>query len=74
MDEPKIIKADTGNMPNSFFDPMPVVKVEFDNGETKELFSYYPDEIRFSESELIGLTEKEARELRHKKDVNYLRS
>jgi hypothetical protein len=42
--------------------------------ETKELFSYYPDEISFHPEELVGLTEDEAYELRQKKDVAYLRS
>ena len=55
------------------FDPMPKVTVTFADGEVKELFSFYPDEISFTESEFIGLTEAEAHELRHRKDVAYLR-
>lgn len=60
--------------PVGFFDPMPKVIATFDNGERKELFEFYPDEISFGEGELVGLTEAEARALRHAKDVAYLRS
>lgn len=38
------------------------------------LFSYYIDELAFSDAELIGKTEKEAHDLRLAKDVAYLRS
>jgi len=31
------------------------VKVQFNNGEEKTLFEFYPDEISFSENEFIGL-------------------
>ena len=60
--------------PVGLFDPMPVVHVTFDDGTDKDLFSFYPDEIRFDEGELVGLTETEARELRRQKDLAYLRS
>jgi hypothetical protein len=53
---------------------MPVVQATFDDGTGKDLFSFYPDEIRFDEGELIGLTEPEAHALRHRKDVEYLRA
>ena len=59
--------------PRGLFDPKPVVTVTFDDGTTKELFSFYPDEIRFDEGELVGLTEAEARELYRRKDIAYLR-
>lgn len=70
----KIAAATIGPMPTGMSDPMPIVTVTFEDGEVKELFSFYPDEISFAESEFIGLTEDEAQELRHKKDVAYLRS
>ena len=38
------------------------------------LFSYYPDELTFDPSEFLGLTEQAARELRQKRDIEYLRS
>ena len=60
--------------PLGLLDPMPVVRATFDDGTRKDLFSFYPDEIRFDEGELIGLTEFEALALRQRKDVAYLRS
>lgn len=60
--------------PAGFSDPTPKVTATFDDGTCKELFSFYPDEIRFDEGELVGLTEAEAHELYHQKDITYLRS
>ena len=60
--------------PAGLFDSMPVVHVTFDDGTQKDLFSFYPDEIRFDEGELVGLTETEAHELRRQKDMAFLRS
>lgn len=45
----------------------------FEDGSEKELFAYYPDELSFRESELVGLTEQEAKDLYHRKDIAYLR-
>jgi hypothetical protein len=70
----KIIAAMVGPMPGGMYDPMPKVVVTFEDGEVKELFSFYPDEISFSELEFIGLTEEEARALRYEKDIAYLRA
>lgn len=70
----KIVSARITAMPKSFLDPMPVVYVTMENGDEKKLFSYYPDEISFTESEFVGLTIQEAEQLRHTKDVTYLRS
>jgi len=61
-------------MPLGMFDPMPEVIATFEDGSTKSLFSFYPDEVSFRESELIGLTEEDAHSLFHKKDTAYLRS
>lgn len=78
--EPKIIAVTIGPMPPPMpeairlLDPVPRVTATFDNGEVKTLFGFYPDEISFTEAELIGLTEKEAHALRHRKDVDYLQS
>ncbi len=52
---------------------IPVVFVTI-NDEEERLFDYYPDEISFHSGEFIGLTLEEARDLKHKKDVAYLRS
>jgi hypothetical protein len=61
-------------MPEGMSDPMPMVKVQFDNGEEKTLFEFFPDEISFSEKEFIGLTEEAAHRLRFDKDKMYLQS
>ncbi len=61
-------------MPLGMFDPMPEVIATFEDGTTKTLFSFYPDEISFKPSEFIGLTEAEAQDLRQRKDVAFLKS
>lgn len=80
-EQSKIVAATIGPMPRPLsaglkgaFDPMPDVTVTFENGEVKRLFDFYPDELSFTESEFIGLTEQEAHALRFQKDVEYLRS
>ena len=70
----KITHAVIGPMPKNLFDPMPTISVTFEDGSTKSLFSFYPDEISFRESEVVGLTEAEVYDLRHRKDVRYLQS
>lgn len=51
------------------------ISVIYDDGSTDERFSsYYPDELYFEESEFVGLTEEQARDLIFRKDVEYLRS
>jgi hypothetical protein len=70
----KITHADIGPMPKSLFDPMPQVTATFADGSTKVLFDYYPDEISFTPSEFIGLTEAEAHDLKYQKDLRYLQS
>ena len=72
--EPRIVSAEIGPMPKRLFDPMPKVTARFDNGATKVLFEFYPDEISFCPTEFVGLTEAEARDLRRKKDVHFLRT
>ena len=42
--------------------------------EEKELFSFYPDEMSFSPYEFLGISEKDAINLFHKKNMAYLRS
>ena len=60
----KIVKGDYENR----------VIVRNTQDQEYEVFSYYPDEISFTESEFIGLTGDEAIRLYHRKDVAYLRS
>ena len=76
--DPRIVRVEFTPPPRpkplGLFDKMPVVSAEFSDGTRKELFNFYPDEISFRNegAELIGLTEAEARTLRHRKDVAYL--
>ena len=51
-------------MPEGMSDPMPEMTVKFSNGEEKILFSFYPDENYFKESDFIGLTEESARTMK----------
>lgn len=76
--EPVIVSCSIGPfprpMPEGMFDSMPKVKVIFNTGEEKELFEFYPDEINFTESEFIGMTEESARRLKFERDVKYIQS
>jgi hypothetical protein len=76
--EPVIDKCTIGPYPRPMeqvmFDPMPKVKVQFNDGVEKTLFEFYPDEISFEESEFIGLTEESARRLKFEKDKRYIQS
>ena len=70
----KIIRAKITAMPKSFFDPMPKVIVQTEDGIEHTLFEYYPDEISFMANEFIGLTLEEGKDLRRQKDLRYLKS
>ena len=70
----KIIRARITKLPATFSDPMPEVFVTTEDEVEHFLFTYYPDEILFVASEFLGLTIPEAKNLRHQKDVAYLRS
>lgn len=61
-------------MPLGMFDPMPEVIATFEDGTTKSLFSFFPDEVTFVSREFIGLTEEEAYDLFQQRDRAYLRS
>ena len=61
-------------MPEGMFDPMPEVVATFEDGTKKSLFSFYPDEVSFRESEFVGLTEEDAHSLFLQKDRAYLRA
>ena len=61
-------------MPEGMFDPIPEVIATFEDGSTKNLFSFYPDEVSFQPSEFVGLTEEEAHSLIQQKDTAYLRA
>jgi len=68
----RITSARITRMPQSFTDPMPQVFVTTDDGDEQLLFEYYPDEISFSASDFVGLTLDEARQLKFKRDRDYL--
>lgn len=71
----KITSAIVSAGPKDFTDLTSAnVTATFEDGTTKVLFDFYHDEIRFTESELIGLTEEQARDLKRQKDTAYLRS
>ena len=76
MTQPTIVACEIGPYPKSFADffNMPKVAVTYNDGKEETLFSFYPDELSFSEREFIGLTRDQAMNLRHRKDVAYLRS
>lgn len=50
------------------------VLATFEDGSRAALFSFYSDELRFTEGEFVGLTADEARDLHHRRDVDWLRS
>ena len=68
----RIVSATISAIPVDVSDPLPVVTATFDDGTTRQLFSYFPDEISFLPSEFVGLTEEQARALKGKKDAVYL--
>ena len=50
------------------------VHAAFDDGSEGKVLEYYPDEISFTEDELIGLTMMQAYELKRQKDIRYIQS
>jgi hypothetical protein len=70
----KIVNARITDLPKRLGDPLPEIWITLSDGSEKMLFRYYPDEISFSEAELVGLTEDEARLLKFGRDRAYLQS
>jgi hypothetical protein len=70
----RILRAEVSPMPKTILDPMPTVSVDFEDGTSSVLFSYFPDEIQFTAAEFIGLTRAEAMALYGTKDREYLRT
>lgn len=70
----KIVKAWITDLPKKLGDPLPEVWIRLSDGTEKKLFQYYPDEISFTDSELIGLTEEQARALKFGRDRSYIQS
>jgi hypothetical protein len=69
---PVIVSAHITAMPKTLLSPMPQVFAKTSDGQEHKLFSFYPDEISFEPHEFVGLTVQEAKQLRFKKDVQYL--
>lgn len=77
MDTRKIFRASIGPMPERMGDPMPVVNVMYEDAKgeisAEDLFEFFPDEVQFTERELLGLTREGAFELKRQKDEAWLR-
>lgn len=71
---PLIVTARITALPKSLFDPLPEVLVTDDAGNEVRLFTYFPDEISFTEDEFVGLTIAQARALKGRKDRAFLTS
>jgi hypothetical protein len=74
MAEAKIVSARITPISRDRFGPPPEVFATLDDGREVRLFEYYPDEISFTTSEFVGLTEEQGRRLKFQKDVAFLRS
>lgn len=71
----RVVKCRITEQPKSLFDPIPRIYVTLEGTDEEiYLFSYYPDEVSFTESELIGLTIEECHTLFGKKDREFLKS
>lgn len=70
----RIIKARITERPGKIGDPLPEVWVTLSDGTERMLFTYYPDEISFSEPDFVSLTEEQARFLKFGRDRAYLQS
>lgn len=77
-DTRKIFRASIGPMPERLGDALPRVNVMYEDAKgeisSEDLFEFFPDEISFTESELVGLTKMEAFRLKAQKDEAWLRS
>lgn len=70
----KIVTARITPLPKRLGDPLPEVWARFADSSEKMLFTYYPDEISFQESDFVGLTEDEARLFKFGRDRVFLQS
>jgi len=70
MSTPTITSVKLSNHPFGYSEAVAAMS----DGGSVELFTYYRDEISFSEQEFAGLTVEQARAKRHQRDVEYLQS
>lgn len=68
-----IIKSVTFQASNHRFGDREAVAI-MDDGSEKIVFHWFSDELQFTTAELIGLTAKEAGDLKQKRDIAYLQS
>lgn len=70
----EVVKARITAMPKRLGDPLPEVWATLADGTEKMLFAYYPDEISFTNSDFIGLTEDESHTLKFGRNRRFLQS
>ncbi len=70
----KVVSARITEKPKSLFSDMPRVYVTLEGGKEMFLFEYFPDEIKFSPQEFIGLTISDCIRLKFQKDKEFLTS
>lgn len=74
--DPVVVSAEISAMPRpmpeGMMDPMPEVHATFSDGQRLKIFEFYPDELQFEPHEFVGLTYREARQLRITKDSCFL--
>ena len=68
----KIARVSIELLGNTFIDAKASVQATFEDGSSKAIFCFYPDEISIDPLELVGLTEPEAIALHRKKDRAFL--
>lgn len=75
---PVIVSAEITPMPRpmplGMSDPLPKVHVTLADGQSQDLFCFYPDEISFQPADFVGLTVAAAKQLRFQRDTAYLKS
>lgn len=59
-------------MPEGMGDEMPKVTVTYEDGTTEDIFSFYPDEVRYVPADFIGKTRQQAQELRFRREKEAL--
>lgn len=68
----KIVSVRITPLPQQIGDPLPEVWAKFADGPEKLLFTYFPDEISFQESDFVGLTEEQATLFKFGRDRAFL--
>lgn len=73
---PVIVSAEIGPMPRPMPEgvgaPMPLVRVTLADGQSVDLFRFYPDELSFKPEDFVGLKLAQAKQLRFTRDRDFL--